>query len=283
MANILKNKIDFAIIIGVKNANPNGDPLNGNRPRINYDGLGEISDVALKRKIRNRLLDLGENILMQAHDYRAKGDDYPNIKARVESVENIKAETTKKGIKDADKVLKLACQEWIDVRTFGQVLAFGKEGDDSKGLSVPIRGPFSIQPAISLEPVDVIHSKIVKSMNSTQVGGVQGDRMGDKFRVDEGIYVTFGTMNPQLAEKTGFTDEDALKMKDAMRTLFENDATSARPSGSMEVLKVIWWEQKIGEKVISSAKIHRSLNVNADGTYKLDESLELKPEELDGM
>jgi len=283
MSNVLKTKIDFAIIISVKNANPNGDPLNGNRPRINYDGLGEISDVALKRKIRNRLLDFGENILMQSHDYRAKGDNHPNVKSRVESVKEIKDETTKKGVKDADKVSDLACKQWIDVRTFGQVLAFGKEGDDSKGLSVPIRGPFSIQPAFSIESVDIVHTKIVKSMNSTQVGGVQKDRMGDKHRIDKGIYITFGTINPQLAEKTGFTKEDADKIKEAMRTLFENDATSARPSGSMEVLKVIWWEQEIGKEVISSAKIHRSLDVKQDGTYTLDEKLEVRPEELGGM
>ena len=62
---ILQNKIDFEAIIEVKNANPNGDPLNGNMPRTTYDGLGEISDVCIKRKIRNRLMDMGENIFVQ--------------------------------------------------------------------------------------------------------------------------------------------------------------------------------------------------------------------------
>jgi len=283
MTNILKNKIDFALIMSVKNANPNGDPLNGNRPRVNFDGLGEISDVAIKRKIRNRLLDLGEKVLMQSHDY--KNDNHENIKARVESVDSIKKETTKKGTKDADKVLELACKEWIDVRTFGQVLAFGKEDDDSKGLSVPIRGPLSIQPAFSIEPVDLTHTKIVKSMNSTQVGGVQKDRMGDKHRIDHGIYVTYGTINPQLAQKTGFTKDDALKIKEAMRTLFENDATSARPSGSMEVLKLIWWEQDKGnnKEILSSARVHRSLTVNNDGTCQLDGSIGISAEVIDGM
>ena len=66
----LSKKIDFAVIISVKNANPNGDPLNGNRPRVNYEGYGEISDVCLKRKIRNRLLDAGLPILVKSDDYR---------------------------------------------------------------------------------------------------------------------------------------------------------------------------------------------------------------------
>ena len=67
---VLENKIDFSVIITAKNANPNGDPLNGNRPRENYDGLGEISDVCIKRKIRNRLQDMGEKIFVQSDDNR---------------------------------------------------------------------------------------------------------------------------------------------------------------------------------------------------------------------
>ena len=64
----LQNKIDFALVIAVEHANPNGDPLNGNRPRETYDGYGEISDVCLKRKIRNRMMDLGQNVFVQSDD-----------------------------------------------------------------------------------------------------------------------------------------------------------------------------------------------------------------------
>jgi len=80
----LSKKIDFAIIMSVKNANPNGDPLNGNRPRTDYEGLGEISDVCLKRKIRDRLLEKGEKIFVQSDDNKI--DDYPNLRKRAESV-----------------------------------------------------------------------------------------------------------------------------------------------------------------------------------------------------
>ena len=112
---MLSKKIDFAIIIGVKNANPNGDPLNGNRPRVNYDGLGEISDVCLKRKIRNRLLDDGANILVQSDDYR--NDKYRSIKDRYDSNENITALGKKAS---SDDVAEAACKEWFDVRAFGR-------------------------------------------------------------------------------------------------------------------------------------------------------------------
>lgn len=71
----LDRKIDFAVILTVNKANPNGDPLNGNRPRQNYDGYGEISDVAIKRKIRNRLLDMGEKVFVQSNDRNVDGFD----------------------------------------------------------------------------------------------------------------------------------------------------------------------------------------------------------------
>lgn len=81
----LDRKIDFAVVLSVRNANPNGDPLNGNRPRQNYDGLGEISDVCIKRKIRNRLLDMGESILVQSDEKRT--DAHRSIKDRVDANE----------------------------------------------------------------------------------------------------------------------------------------------------------------------------------------------------
>ena len=80
MSNVLKNKVDFAVIMSVEHANPNGDPLNGNRPRQTYDGFGEISDVCLKRKMRNRLQDMGECILVQSDDRRS--DDCRSLKDR---------------------------------------------------------------------------------------------------------------------------------------------------------------------------------------------------------
>jgi len=270
----LTRKIDFAVIIGVHNANPNGDPLNGNRPRMNYDGHGEISDVCIKRKIRNRLMDHGEHILVQSDDYRT--DDFRSIKDRYDSVAKGFPKT-----KSGEERAASACEHWFDVRAFGQVLA----GVDDTNASIAIRGPVSIQSAFSVEPVDVSSLQITKSVNLTtnkkDPSQKSGDTMGMKHRVDRGVYVTYGSINRQLAEKTGFTDTDVETLKQAMLQLFENDESSARPAGSMEVLKVIWWTH--ADKTLSSAKVHRSLEVKPDGTYTLSALEGITTEELDGQ
>jgi len=269
----LAKKIDFAMIIRVKNANPNGDPLNGNRPRTNYDGYGEISDVCIKRKIRNRLLDEGEAILVQSDDYRK--DEFRSIKDRYDHVMKALPKTN-----DGEEKARAACQAWFDVRAFGQVLA----GVDDTSASIAVRGPVSIQSAYSIEPIDVTSQQITKSVNlvtnKKDPSMKSGDTMGMKHRVDRGIYVTFGSINRQLAEKTGFSDVDAEKLKKAMSRLFENDESSARPGGSMQVLKVIWWVHE--DVTLSSAKVHGSLDVKPDGTYSLTRLDGLKIEELDG-
>lgn len=107
--------------------------------------------------------------------------------------------------------------------------------------------------------------------------------MGMKHRVDSGIYVTYGSMNPQLAERTGFSDEDAAVIKAILPRLFENDASSARPEGSMAVRKVIWWEHNCKAGQYSSAKVHSTLTVNADGSYSLANLDHLQPQEVDGF
>jgi CRISPR-associated protein Csd2 len=107
--------------------------------------------------------------------------------------------------------------------------------------------------------------------------------MGMKHRVDLGVYVFYGSMNPQLAEKTKFSDEDADAIKVVLPKLFENDESSARPAGSMEVLKVFWWEHNCKSGQYSSAKVHRTLSVQPDGSYKLANLDELEPTEIDGF
>lgn len=252
----LDHKIDFAVILTVRNANPNGDPLNGNRPRQNYDGFGEISDVCIKRKIRNRLQDKGESILVQSDDKRV--DEYRSIKDRVDG--NAELQEFAKGKSQNNELYaKTACDSWIDVRSFGQVFAFS--GSD---VSVGIRGPVSIHTAVSLDSIDISSMQITKSVNSVtqkDPNKKSSDTMGMKHRVDFGVYVFYGSINTQLAEKTGFLLEDAEKIKEALITLFENDTSSARPDGSIEVNKVYWWEHdsKIGQ--YSAAKVHRSLKI----------------------
>ena len=257
----LQNKIDFALIITATNANPNGDPLNGNRPRQDIDGHGEISDVCIKRKLRNRLQDMGEKIFVQSDDRcdDGIGSLHDRVKANKTLTDLSKGKSTNR-----DEFAKAACAEWIDVRSFGQVFAFK---DDA--VSVGVRGPVSIQQAVSVSPVDVISMQITKSVNSESgKEGKASDTMGTKHRVAFGLYVVNGSINCQLAEKTGFTEEDAEKIKQALLTLFENDSSSARPDGSMEVCRLYWWKHSCKTPKYSSAKVHRLLSVKLKDDVK---------------
>ena len=245
----LTNKIDFAVILSVNNANPNGDPLNGNRPRENYEGYGEISDVCLKRKIRNRLMDMGYPIFVQSDD--KKVDECGSLHDRMNADEVLKKE------KDKDKFARMACEKWLDVRAFGQVFAF----KNATLASVGVRGPVSVQSAFSVAPVDVDSLQITKSVNGESGDKRSSDTMGMKHRIPFGLYVFKGSINCQLAEKTGFSEEDAQAIHQALISLFENDASSARPEGSMEVNQVYWWKHDCKSGQYSSAKVHRSLDV----------------------
>lgn len=249
----LKNKIDFVAFIAVTNANPNGDPLNGNYPRTDYNGYGEISDVCIKRKIRNRMQDMGKSIFVQSDD-RAD-DGCKTLKERAGEFSKIKSE---------DEFSQKACEKWLDVRSFGQVFAF-------KGFncaSVGVRGPVSIHQAVSVDEVDVDSMQIVKSVSGDKKEG-QGrgsDTMGTKHFVRFGLYKVKGSINVQLAEKTGFSEEDADTVKECLKTLFINDSSSARPDGSMEVVKLYWWKHSCKDGQYSSAAVHRSVSAAlADG------------------
>lgn len=249
----LNGKIDFTLFVSANGANVNGDPLNGNRPRINLDGYGEMSDVCIKRKIRNRLQDFGQKIFVQSDD-RAN-DSYTSLKDRADGCKELKAQMENKKNANRDACAVIACKEWLDVRMFGQVFAF-------KNVSFGVRGPVSIHQAISLSPIDIISMQITKSVNSESgKESKASDTMGMKHRVDFAVYKIMGSVNVQLAEKTGFSQEDAEALKEALKTLFENDASSARPEGSMEVCKMYWWQHDEKTPAISSGKIQRGFNI----------------------
>ncbi len=272
---VLQNKIDLTVLIRVANANPNGDPLNGNRPRTTYTGQGEISDVCIKRKIRNRLQDMGEAVFVQSDD--RSDDGYSSLSERASG--NIIDFSSREDY--ADK----ACKKWIDVRTFGQVFAF-KAKDKKENVSVGVRGPVSIHQAVSCSPIDINSMQITKSVNSEPAEGKSSDTMGTKHFVEFGLYRIKGSINVQLAEKTGFSEEDAEKLKEAFRTLFINDASSARPDGSMEVISVYWWrhDNKIGQ--YSAAKVHDSLKISLKEGVQVPSSIddyEIKIETLPGL
>lgn len=244
---ILENKIDFIVFFTVKNANPNGDPLMGNMPRTDYEGYGEVSDVCIKRKIRNRMQDLENDIFVQSQDRTI--DEHKSLESR------FNAEFDKK--KDDDNIVaEKSCEKWMDVRSFGQVMTFQKR-------ALGIRGPVSISLAKSLSPVDTITLQITRSTNGMEadVGKTRSsDTMGTKHYVDFGLYKLAGSINCYFAEKTGFTNEDAEVIKETLRTLFVNDMSSARPEGSMDVKKIYWFKHPNKLGAASSSKIHNLVN-----------------------
>ncbi|MCQ5122637.1 type I-C CRISPR-associated protein Cas7/Csd2 [Massilicoli timonensis] len=255
----LKGKIDFTLFVSVKNANPNGDPLNGNLPRVDLNGYGEMSDVCIKRKIRNRLQDFGQKLFVQTED--RSDDGCKSLKDRADKCE----ELNQKNI-DRDTYAKIACREWIDVRMFGQVFSF----ESSKNSGFGVRGPVSIHQATSLSPVDVISMQITRSVNLNT--GDKRSTMGTKHRIGFAVYKIMGSVNVQLAEKTGFSQEDADLLKEALKTLFENDSSSARPEGSMEVCRMYWWQHNEKTPSVPSVKIQRAFTYDKiDHPEKFDD------------
>lgn len=238
---MLENKIDFMVTIEVREANANGDPLSGNMPRTDAKGHGLISDVAIKRKIRNRMQDFGHPTFVQAGD-RIE-DEFRSLEKRFSNQFN--AQNSDEYIEEQANKL------WLDVRSFGQVFTYLKK-------SIGVRGPVSINMAKSLEQIVISSLQITRSTNGMEAkneSGRSSDTMGMKYFVDYGVYLLKGSINPNFAEKTGFSTEDVEVIKQALVSLFKNDASSARPEGSMRVREVFWFthSNKLGN--ISSARV----------------------------
>ena len=201
--------------------------------------------------------DLGQRIFVQSDD---RSDDiipaFKRTGRRLRRATESAAGKIKKR-PTARHVPQIACREWMDVRTFGQVFAF-----KGTNVSFGVRGPVSIHQAVSLSPIDIISMQITKSVNS-EAGkeSKASDTMGTKHRVGFAVYKVMGSVNVQLAEKTGFSQEDAEVLKEALKTLFENDASSARPEGSMEVCRMYWWQHDEKTPAVSSGRIQRGFQI----------------------
>lgn len=245
--NILQNKIDFVAFVSVKGANPNGDPNNENMPRTDDEMFGEMSSGCIHRKIRNRMQDMGQEIYIQSEERTDDGFCCLSDRAKALFSEP----------NNAEKCREEACTKWIDVRAFGQVFALPKGN-----VSFGIRGPVTTHEAYSVDPVTIDTYGITKSVNALppkNETSMSSDRMGSKSVVKFGLYVIKGAINVQMAEKTGFTEEDAEVVKKALATLFVNDASAARPEGSMEVVKLYWFKHNNKTGQYSSAQVHRSV------------------------
>jgi CRISPR-associated protein Csd2 len=236
----------------------------------------------LKRKIRDRLQESGQAIFVQSDE--KKSDGMASLQNRAYSDEygvGKDAFNAKKANKDVTS--KKVCEKWLDVRAFGQVFAYSSSSD-AAGVSIAIRGPVTIQSAFSVNPVSVTSTQITKSVSGEGDGSKKAsDTMGMKHRVDDAVYVAYGAMTPQLADRTGFSDSDAALIKAVLPKLFEGDASSARPEGSMQIMQVLWWEHNSKAGQYSSAKVHASLSVKPDGSHDLNNLAGLGAEVIEGF
>ena len=220
---VIENRYEFVMLFDCENGNPNGDPDAGNMPRVDAEtSLGIVTDVCLKRKIRNYVElthegEYGYNILV-------KMDKALNTKF-TEAYKTLGLETGKKG-KDKDsvgKARKFICDNYYDVRTFGAVMS---TGDDPCGI---IRGPVQINFARSIDPVLPQEITITRQAVTTEKDfGEKDNEMGKKNFIPYGLYRAEGYVSALLAQKTGFSEDDLEVLWNAVINMFENDHSAAR-------------------------------------------------------
>ena len=237
----LKNRYEFIVLFDVENGNPNGDPDAGNMPRVDIESnLGIVTDVCLKRKIRNyiELTKKGEprfNILVKA-------DASLNSKFTAIYKEN-NLETGLKGAnKDVtNKARNFACQNFYDVRTFGAVMS---TGEDPCGI---VRGPVQINFARSVEPIFPQELTITRQAITTDKDFDKKDNeMGKKSVVPYALYKAEGYVQAFLAKQTGFDEEDLELLFDAIMNMFENDHSSLRGKMCMRQLIIFKHDTLLG-------------------------------------
>lgn len=248
--NPTENRIDFIYLFDVKNGNPNGDPDAGNAPRIDPEtGHGLVSDVCLKRKIRNFITltqmepdgspsdgyDIyvkEKAILNQQHDraYEAKGL-------------NKKEKDAKKAAANQDAAREWMCQTFFDVRMFGAVMSTGTNCGQ-------VRGPVQLTFANSVDPINHLSQSITRMAVTTEKESASqsgGNRtMGNKELIPYGLYVAHGFVNPALAAQTGFSQKDLELLWQSLDQMFEHDRSAARGLMGPVSLFVFEHESKLG-------------------------------------
>ncbi len=275
------NKIDFMLIFDAADANPNGDPDAGNLPRIDGEtGQGLVTDVCLKRKIRN-YVQLTRPDDPRCEIYVKEKAILNDQHARAYKAYGLKPESKKlpKALEDAEKVRRWMCDHFYDIRTFGAVMALEVNCGQ-------VRGPVQLSFARSVEPVVTSEFTVTRCAVATERESEKqsGDNrtMGRKYTIPYGLYVAKGTVNPFLAAQTGFGEEDFQLLVKALTHLFDFDASAARPAGAMAVRKLILFrhDSPLGSapahKLYELVHIERKPGVDAARSYS-DYEVRLSP------
>ena len=267
MADVIRNRYDFVILFDVENGNPNGDPDAGNMPRVDPEtGVGLVTDVCLKRKIRNYVelakgnadpfeIYVREKAILNHQHQRAYSalnlDAAPEEQAQ-EATENIATDAKKKkpgkdkrkgSADDVSQARQWMCQNFFDVRTFGAVMSTGTNCGQ-------VRGPVQLTFARSVEPIVALEHSITRMAVATEgeAEKQQGDNrtMGRKHTVPYGVYVAHGFVSSFLAKQTGFGEDDLELVFQALSQMFEHDRSAARGEMSTRGLYVFKHDSELG-------------------------------------
>ena len=288
----IKNRYDFMLVFDVKDGNPNGDPDAGNLPRVDAEtGQGLVTDVCLKRKVRNYIQltqgdRVGYDIFVKEKAILNKEIDVAYGKLNID-LEKAPADSTdgKKRNKpgqgqggEIDKARQQMCADYFDIRTFGAVMTTGANAGQ-------VRGPVQLTFARSVDPIVTLEHSITRMAVATEAEAEKqgGDNrtMGRKNTVPYGLYVAYGFVSPALAKQTGFSEEDLSLLWQAMRDMFEHDHSAARGLMATQRLIVFKHDSALGNASASSlfdlVKIAKKPDVSCprsfgDYSVSIDES-----------
>lgn len=254
--NELKNRIDFVYIFDVQDGNPNGDPDAGNLPRVDAEtGMGIVTDVCIKRKVRNYVqvakgLANGYDIFVKEKAVLNNEIDKAHDDAKVKAAQNKIAAAR-----------QYMCEHYYDIRTFGAVMSTGKNAGQ-------VRGPIQLTFARSVNPVATSEHSITRIAVATpkEAESQNGENhtMGRKATIPYGLYVCHGFISANLAQQTGFTEDDLALFFDALKNMFDLDRSAARGLMSAQKLIVFRHASELGNapanKLFDLVKVEKTTN-----------------------
>ena len=277
MSEPIKNRYDFVILFDVENGNPNGDPDAGNMPRVDPEtGNGLVTDVCMKRKIRNYVQTLKEDALDADRYCIYVKEGVPLNRNDAQALtslgidEDLKA--AKKNDPDLDRKLRdYMCQHYFDIRTFGAVMTTFVKGALNCGQ---VRGPVQLSFARSVDPIVPQEVTITRVAITTEADAEKKkNEMGNKHIVPYGLYRAEGYVSANLARKTtGFSEEDLQLLWQAILNMFENDHSAARGKMAVRELIVFKHDSELGNapayKLFDAVQVQRNPEVDVPRSYR---------------